>query len=138
MLFKDLFEKYKVHIDKNMLFWAFHFPYMESGEKTGTIRYKKDHIRLPFGAKLPVYETEEFNQGMPPRGIITIDYVVACQLKELNEEERGFVSQEELFEGMKDYYQDIKPDSLVSFYKFKEYNSNPKKKELKKLLEIIR
>jgi hypothetical protein len=141
--YKDIFENNITLIDKELLFYAFHFPHMESGEKTGTIRYRPGKIRLPFGSKLPAYETEAVEEGkklnkkVNPRGIVTIDHVVACQLQELNEEERGFVSQEELFEGMKEYYADIMPDSLISYYAFKAYDPNPSRSEIKRLLKIV-
>lgn len=146
LIHKELFEKNRVHIDDKLLFWEHHFPAFEKGypngcKKTGTIRYKKDHIRLPFGVKLPVYETKEFNAGLPPRGIVTLEYVVACQLNEITEDEwlhDGFISQENLFEGMKIYYPEIIPESLVSQYKFKNYDPKPSRKELKRLLNIIR
>jgi len=135
--FREIFDNNRTFIDNKLLFWEHHFPHMESGEKTGTTRYKSGQIRVPFGNRLPVYETKEFERGEKPRGIVTIDYVVACQLKELTEEERGFVSQEELFEGMKSYYSDIKPGSLISYYKFKEYNPAPSRREIKRLLKIV-
>jgi hypothetical protein len=122
-------QKPVIHIDKHLLFWEHHFPALEKGypngyKKTGTIRYKPGHIRMPMGNKLEVFETEEFKKGMPARGIVTIDLVVACELKDITEQEwlhDGFISQEEVLLGMKEYYPDITPESVVSHYHFKKY-----------------
>jgi hypothetical protein len=122
-------EKPKIHVDTNLLFWEHHFPALEKSypngyKKTGTLRYKPGHIRMPSGNQLPVFETEEFKKGMPPRGIVTIDLVVACELKDITEEEwlhGGFICQDEMFLGMKTYYPDITPESVLSHYHFKNY-----------------
>ena len=145
-LYKELFAKNHTHIDKMLLFWEHHFDAFKKGypngfKKTGTIRYKKDYVRLPYGAKLPVYGANEFEQGASPRGIVTLDFIIACQLNEITEEEwlhDGFTSQKDLFEGMKAYYPEITPESLVSYYKFKKYDPKPSRKELKILLKILK
>jgi hypothetical protein len=135
------------HVDKYLLFSGEeHFTaltgaYSNGYRKTGTPRFKQGHIRLPFGMMLPVYETAEFNKRAPPRGIASFNYVVACHLKDMTEQERlhdGFNSQEEMLEGMKRYYPLINLDSIVSYYKFKCYNPNPSPKELERLLRIIK
>jgi hypothetical protein len=135
------------HVDKYLLFLGEeHFTaltgaYPNGYRKTGTIRFKQGHIRLPFGVLLPVYETAEFNKRAPPRGIASINYVVACHLRDITEDEwlrDGFNSQEELLEGMKRYYAELSLDSIVSYYKFKWYNPNPSPKELERLLKIMR
>jgi len=136
---------YPVSVDKMLLFWEHHFEAFETGypngyKKEGTIRYKQGMIRLPFGNKLLVYESKEFEEGKQPRGIATIESVVITRLKGLTEEEwlkDGFVSQEDLLEQMRGYYPDLSLYSWVSLYKFKKYNPKPSKKEIKKLLDII-
>ena len=148
---RELSEYYRkrnklLQIDDKLLFWEHHFEAFETGypngyKKIGTIRYRKGHIRVPFGMKLPVFETQEYRDEKPPRGIATIDYVVACHLYEVAEGEwlhDGFTSQEDLFEQMKAYYPMLTPESVVSYYKFKDYNSNPSEQEVKELLEIFK
>jgi hypothetical protein len=143
--FKEIFDNNLTFIDNKLLFWEHHFDAFVNGypngyKKTGTIRHKPGHIRLPFGNRLPVYATKEYERGEDPRGIATIDYVVACQLNELTEDEwlhDGFKNQEEIFESMKSYYPGIKPDSLISYYHFKEYDSNPSRLEIKRLLKVV-
>jgi len=137
----------KISVDRMLLFWPHHFESFEHGydngyKKQGTLRYKKDHIRVPFGMQLPVFESQEFKEGKLPRGIATIEYVVACPLNAITEEELlmdGFENKEDLLWQMTEmegrYYADLTPDSMVSYYKFKDYNPRPSKKELIKVLE---
>jgi len=137
---------YPISIDRMLLFWEHHFKAFETGYPNGykkerTIRYKEGMIRFPFGNQLPVYETKEFKEGKPPRGIATIDCVVVSRLVGLTEEEwlkDGFVSQEDMLNQIREYYPDLELYSWLSLYKFTNYNPNPSKKEIKKLLDIIK
>jgi hypothetical protein len=139
-----------LYLDKVIRLWQHHFDafvngYPTNGQlKRGTILYKPGSIRMPLGRKALVYESREHSAGLPPRGIATIDYVVACRLDEVNEDEwgrDGFVSQEDLLWQMTGmpgrYYQDLAPDSLVSCYSFADYDPAPSRQEVNSLLCIV-
>jgi hypothetical protein len=140
-----------LYIDKVIRLWQHHFDafvngYPTNGQlKRGTILYRPGCIRMPLGKRALVYESGEHDKGLPPRGIVTIDYVVACPLDEITEEEwrkDGFRSQEDLLHQMTEmpgrYYQDLTPASLVSYYSFTDYDPTPRAKEVKALLDINR
>ncbi|MBN2052667.1 hypothetical protein JW756_04135 [Candidatus Woesearchaeota archaeon] len=111
-------------------------------KKTGIIRYNKDTLNIPIGAKLPAYEeTQGFDKGAPSRGILNIDYVIACQLRDTQEEEwlnEGVNSQKELIEKIqRRWHHKIDMDSIVTYYHIAGYNPNPSKREIKKILKHI-
>lgn len=145
---KQVFKSHnkEVYVDRKLLFWEHHFEafetcYPNGHRKEGSIRYIKDMVRVPFGAKLPVFESEEYKQKTPPRGIATIDYVIYCRLDELTQGEwlrDGFISPDEIIESMQTYYPDINSESMVSYYKFAKYNPHPSKKELESVLKITK
>ncbi|MBW2991365.1 hypothetical protein KY348_06725 [Candidatus Woesearchaeota archaeon] len=136
-----------VDIDKMLLFWEHHFDAFEVGypnghKKEGSLRYKKNFVRLPFGKKLLAYEINEFKAENPPRGIVTIGYVAVSPLNQITQEELlsdGFENKQDLLWQMtkmeERYYKDCTPESIVSYYKFEDYNPNPSEKEVKELLE---
>jgi hypothetical protein len=139
----------QIAIDKNLLFWPHHFEAFEHGYpnghiKGGTIRFKQGCIRVPFGKRLPVYESTEFKQNLPPRGIVTIDYVSAAPLCLVIEQEwlrDGFESKEDLLWQMAEYpgryYKELTRYSPVSFYNFESYDPAPSQEEFKELLELL-
>jgi hypothetical protein len=140
----------EVYIDKMLLiqgedhFLHFKEPYANGYTKQGTIRYRQNKVRLPFGAKLPVYESNEYQEGKSPRGIIIIGSVVRAPLNELSMDEilmDGFNSKGEMLWDMTKNpnrcYKDLKPYSEVSYYYFKEYNPKPSNKELQILLRVL-
>jgi hypothetical protein len=118
--------------------------YPNGRKKLGTLRYRSGYVRVPFGKKLFVYETDEFNARQPPRGMISIDSAIAGPLKELSEEELlndGFFDREDLLYQMTEmegrYYQDLTPDSIVTFYAFSGINPNPSEEELEEVLSAL-
>jgi hypothetical protein len=139
----------ELYLDKVIRLWEHHFDAFEYGYPTngqlkrGTILYKPGHIRMPLGSKALVFESHEHDKGFAPRGIVTIDYVVACRLDEIAEDEwrkDGFMNQKDLLWQMTEmpgrYYQDLANDSLVSYYSFIDYNSKPSRQEVDALLSI--
>ncbi|HYD03157.1 MAG TPA: hypothetical protein VEC16_02555 [Alphaproteobacteria bacterium] len=138
-----------LYVDRMLLFTEYHFEVFESGSfpngytKEGTIRYKAGHLRFPFGVHLPAYTQEEFNAKKRPRGIVTINEVVAAPLKKLwgiEASKSGFNNRESMIYEMTEwedrFYKDMTPDSLVSYYHF-TFNGNAKKKEIDTLLKIV-
>jgi len=137
-----------VHVYIYMSFMAHHFDALVGKSfymKRGTIRHKSGMVTLPLGKKLLAYEKEEHKNGMLPRGVITIDYVVRCPLEELTEDEwqsDGFTSQEDMFHQMTRMqgrrYTDLKIfDPPIEFYKFKRYEPNPTKMQILRLQKAI-
>ncbi len=123
-------------------FDAFKFGYPNGQKKLGSLRYKSGHIRLPLGKELPIFESE-FEDGKE-YGIVTIDSVVVCPLKEITKKELlndGFKSKKDMLWQMTEmegrYYQDLTPDSIVSYYAFKKFESRPNLKKLDNLIEIM-
>ncbi len=117
------------------------FEHLNWRKKSTSIRYKTGHIRVPVGNKLFVFETSEFKNRLPPRGIVTIDKVVGCMLYEVEEEELrgdGFQNREQMLwefcEMPGRYYQDMTPESFVSVYSvaYEPYKELP---ELCRVLE---
>lgn len=93
--------------------------------KTGTIRYKPGHIYVPLAENLLVFESSEFDRGERPRGCVQLKYTAVCRLEELTDEEikrDGFESREDMLYQMTEmkgrYYQDLKPESMISYFAF--------------------
>lgn len=132
------------YTDTKLLFGAQHFDgkqfatYANGYQKGGTIRFMDGKIRMPASNKLAVYETEDHKSGKPPRGIVTIPTFLVTTLDELTEEELnkdGFTSVEDAFRSMRGYYPTIKGWSIISYYVFGEYNTEPTKKQIEDLLK---
>lgn len=144
-----LLEGLSLHIDPFIRLWEHHFDAFVSGYangflKRGTILYKPGHVRIPAARELPVYESNDFRVGKNPRGIVIIDYAVACTLPEIALDELhddGFVGKEDLLWQMTQmegrYYNDLIPSKLVSYYHFKSYVANPSEQKVRTLLETL-
>ncbi|MBI4450683.1 hypothetical protein HY642_01795 [Candidatus Woesearchaeota archaeon] len=113
------------------LFWK-----QPSLRKAGVIRFIPGRIMIPAGAVLPVYEIDERSKGLPARGIVRIEGVLACTLEELTAQEclnAGFASKEESLRAIHERYQEFKNDWLITYYYFGNYNGKPTQKELAKV-----
>jgi len=107
----------------------------------GTIRYHPNLIRIPANIELPVYETNEFNAKKPPRGLVTIPFIMVCRLEELTLQESrlaGFKDHTEAVDSMRVHYPELQKDSIVSFYHFGEYTAKPSRKTVERVLEQIK
>ncbi|MBU2589318.1 MAG: hypothetical protein KKA65_04130 [Nanoarchaeota archaeon] len=98
-------------------------PFLNGSFKLGTIRYKPEHIYLPLSDNLLIFESSEFNKGKIARDYMRLNYIAVCPLEELTDKEilkDGFENREDMLYQMTEmegrYYQDLKPNSLVSYF----------------------
>jgi hypothetical protein len=100
-------------------------PYPNGHFKNGTLRYSPGKLIIPISSRLLAFETTEFNNGMPPRRIISLGQVVICPLEELTDDELlddGFESRKDMLWQMTEmegrYYPDLTPQSTISYLGF--------------------
>lgn len=99
-----------------------HEEYVEKlrlGEKTTTVRYKRNAIRYPTKKELQLIQTKPNNEEKKEIGEVTIEKIVIKEIKELTEIDAvndGFQNKEELISVIENIYGKIKDNELVSIY----------------------
>jgi hypothetical protein len=119
-----------VQVEDRLRFYEHHFPNLESGAKTCTIRFKKGAIRVPWGKEdydiLPCFATRPDDPSyLEEMGTAWIPSILVAHVKDFPlsaAQEDGYATIAEMKKDIGGIYNvRLQPTDILSFYKIQEY-----------------
>lgn len=117
------FPKYEISPDKDMKFYSYHNERLLNGQKTSTLRFANNAIRVPAEPTLDWVETTpESPRAGPTIGDILLKRVIVSTIRELTKEDLaldGYKNKQHIRQTVQDIW-GVNPtlDDYVSIYTF--------------------